>query len=526
MTTLTVAAFALALMTGPAEQGKPAGSPLASSSSWTRKQAAHLLRRAGFGGTPEQITYLTRLGREGAVDYLVDYEKIDADLPEADIGEYAPRRPRDLLAMDKEERQQMIAQRRRNDRVLFESVVAWWVERMVSSPRPLEEKLVLFWHGHLTSGYREVKSSHAMLKQNQLLRKHASGKFRDLLLDITEDPAMVLYLNTQQNRKGKPNENYARELLELFTMGPGNYTEKDIKEAARAFTGITLDPASGDVIYRPRLHDFGEKTFLGKTGDLQPADIIDTILEQRATAEHMARRLWKFFAYDEPEEEIVVALAGVLRGKNYEFKPMLKAMFLSDAFYSKRAMFTNIKSPVELLVGTMRSLDIPPMDTTAMNTGLRLMGQSLMQPPNVKGWDGGEAWITASTLYNRYNVLGTIVAGTDNEQSRRRRRRIIEVMEENAGNEGMQDEAALLRMQPAYDPVPTLRKHKLVTLEKIVDHYVERLLQRPLKAERRKILLDTVRPRFRAGQIESQQNVELIRGLIHLIVSMPEYQLS
>lgn len=501
--------------------------PLKASRTWERKHASHLLRRAGFGGTPEQVLYLRQLGRERAVDYLINYHEIDADLPEPDVSEYEPRRPRDVMAMSEEERKKTFAERRRDDRVLFENVVGWWVDMMVSSPRPLEEKLTLFWHGHLTSGYREVKSAHAMLKQNRLLRRHASGNFRTLLLDISEDPAMVLYLNTQQNRKGMPNENYARELLELFTMGTGNYTEQDIKEAARAFTGYTLDPQSGEVVFRPRLHDDGEKTFLGRTGPLEPADIIDIVLEQPVTAEFITRKMWRFFAYDDPEEDVIKALAAILRENQYEFKPMLRAMFMSDAFYSKRAMFTQIKSPVELLVGCMRSLEIPAMDTATLNIGLRLMGQSLMQPPNVKGWDGGEAWITASTLFNRYNVLGGVIVGNDNDQARRRRMRMIEARRATTGREGnFDDEDQGPRLQPAYDPLPAIRKFKLTTPERVVDHYVDRLLQRPLPRDRKQALIDAIRPSYVSKNPEAAQNIELIRGLAHLIVSMPEFQLE
>lgn len=527
MSSVLISAFVVALAGTEPEAAKvSAPDPLASSKTWSEKHASHLLRRAGFGGTPEQISYLVRLGRADAVRYLVDYENITADPVETNKKPYEPRRPRDLFGLDKEERQRLIAQQRRNDRALFEEAVGWWLETMVTSPRPLEEKLVLFWHGHFTSGYREVRSSHAMLRQNELLRRHASGSFRAFLLAITEDPAMVLYLNTQQNRRGSPNENYARELLELFTMGAGNYTEADIKEAARAFTGIMVDMETGETVFRARQHDDGEKTFLGRTGTFKPADIIDIILEQDATARHMARRFWRFFAYDDPDEAIVDALAAVLRDGGYEFKPMLKAMFMSDAFYSKRAMFTNIKSPVELLVGTMRALEIAPGDTLSLNAGLRLMGQSLMQPPNVKGWDGGATWITASTLYNRYNVLGALVAGNDDDQSRRRRQQRIASMRESLGGESFLSDDMTARTQPPYDPRPHMKKHRLTTLERIVDHYAKRLLQRPLNPAKRKLLIETARPIYRPGDIDSEQNAAMIRGLIHLIVSMPEYQLS
>ncbi|HWL94324.1 MAG TPA: DUF1800 domain-containing protein [Phycisphaerae bacterium] len=499
---------------------------LASSSQWTPKHAGHLLRRAGFGGTPEQIQYLKKLGREKAVEYLVHYESIEGGIEPLELDPYEPRRPFGARGKNKADRQKQVAQNRREDRLLLEDVLGWWLEAMVMSPRPLEEKLTLFWHGHFTSGYREVKSSHAMLKQNRTLRRHASGNFRQMLLDVTHDPAMILYLNMQQNRKDKPNENYARELLELFTLGPGHYTEKDIKEAARAFTGIAVDQQTGEHVFRWRQHDDGEKSFLGRTGDLEAADIIDAILEQPAASRFIARKAWCYFAYPDPEEDVVEALARVLRENNHEFKPMLTAMFMSDAFYSPRAMFTQIKSPTQLMVGTMRALEIAPHDAAALNIGLRMMGQSLMQPPNVKGWDGGAAWITASTLYNRYNVMGALIAGNDNVQSRRRRQRVIAAMRQSLGQEAPVDEAALSRLQPPFDPLPAVEKRRLTTAEKLVDHYAEVLLQRPLKPEKRKLLIETMKPHYDRTNPKSGHNMDVIRGLIHLIVSMPEYQLS
>lgn len=500
-------------------------SPLASSDSWSDALAGHLLRRAGFGGTPEQIAYLERLGRKGAVSYLVEYERIAADPVAASVASYEPLE-RGMADLSREERQKLRNERRRLDQLQFSRVVRAWIKTMVSTPRPLEEKLTLFWHGHLTSGYREVKFSRAMYDQNRLLRRHASGNFRDLLLDITDDPAMILYLNTQQNRKGKPNENYARELMELFTMGEGNYTERDIKEAARAFTGIAVDRRSGETVYRDGLHDFGEKTFLGHTGDLQPVDIIDIILEQPATAEYMARKLWTFFAYEDPEPPIVQALAKVLRDSGYAFKPALTAMFTSDAFYSDRARFTHIKSPVELMVGTMRMLDIPAMDTGAMGRGLERMGQMLMQPPNVKGWDGGASWITTSTLFDRYNVLGVVLEGTDTPPARRQRQRLLKRLEETFGGEAALGPNDVSPTQPAYDPMPVVQAENLRSAPKVVDYFVKRLLQRPIDRNRRKVLIDALLKEVGKRKMTSPQNAGALRGLIHLIMSMPEYQLS
>jgi uncharacterized protein (DUF1800 family) len=497
---------------------------LPTSKDWSADHASHLLLRAGFGGTPEQIAYLVKLGRAKSVDYLLDFERVPDDLkPPALEQNPPPNRMRNPGTSD-DEMKRMQAMRRRSDAAQLSEVLTWWIQTMVSSPRPMQEKLVLFWHGHFTSGYREVRSSNAMYEQNQLFRKHAAGNFRDMLIAITTDPAMVLYLNTQQNRKGKPNENYARELMELFTLGAGHYTEKDIKEAARAFTGINVNPASGDSDYRLRQHDSGPKTFMGRTGNWGPGDIIDIILAQPAAAEHIVRRFWTFFAYEEPPPLIIKSLATTLRNNKYNLKPMLREMLMCDAFYSDRARFTHIKSPVELVVGTLRVLEIPPVDAVAMNFAMRRMGQQLLQPPNVKGWDGGADWITASTLFNRYNLVGTFIDGTDNPQSRRVREAQRKRLEESLGAEApFMSGGAADTLQPAFDPAAIIQQFHLDTREKAVDHFVQRMLQRSIDPARKQILIDALKEQFPNSE---KGDAAQVRFLLHLITSMPEYQLS
>ncbi|MFQ5500837.1 MAG: DUF1800 family protein [Phycisphaerae bacterium] len=504
----------------------PTTDPLATSDAWSEGHAAHLLRRAGFGGTPDQIKFLAGLGRKQAVDILVDFEQFsESPFPLT----LAPHRPPLRFShpdLDRDALQKLRNQRRRADRLQFERIVQWWIETMVSTPRPLQEKLTLFWHGHFTSGYREVRSSLAMIRQNRLFRSHAAGNFRELLIDISKDPAMILYLNTQQNRKGKPNENYARELMELFTLGSGHYSEQDIRESARAFTGLGVDFRTGETIFRRRQHDDGEKTFLGKTGPFGPEDIVDIILEQPAAAKFMARKLWTYFAYENPEEEIVHALAKVFRDGEFEIKPVLTRMFMSDAFYSDRARFTKIKSPVELLVGTLRMLEIPPVDTRSMFAGLAQMGQQLMQPPNVKGWDGGATWITTSTLFDRYNMTGALLAGNDNERTRRQRERQRQRLIDTLGDEAVIAKEDTVSLQPTYNPMPTVRTEGLKNIGQVVDHFTDRLLQRKLPPERRRVLIDALKQHINTRNVQTPANASGIRGLIHLITSMPEYQLS
>jgi uncharacterized protein (DUF1800 family) len=513
----------------PERKFKPAitvRSGLPESRQWDGDMAAHLFRRAGFGGTPAQIAYLAGMSREEAVEYLINFDRISHEAIPITV-EPQGRRERRAENRNDAEVQRQVAERMQRDRQQLQEIIGWWIKTMVTTPRPLQEKLVLYWHGHFTSGFREVKSSRAMFIQNKMFREHAAGNFRDLLIAVTHDPAMIVYLNTNQNRKGKPNENYARELMELFTMGPGRYSEQDIKEAARAFTGIGIDVEEGTSVFRPRAHDDGVKTFLGRSGDFGANEIIDIILAQPATAEFMATRFWSFFAYDDPEPRVVKALAQVLRDGRYELKPLLKAMFMCDAFYSGRARFTHVKSPVELLVGTMRMLEIPAVDGEALNFGLRAMGQQLFQPPNVKGWDGGLAWINTSTLYNRYNVVCALIEGNDNDRARQRRSMMRRYMQATVGREGepmMADE--VYRPQPAYDPLPVVRENQLQTADAIVDYYIMRLLQRPIAPERRAAIVEVFMEELKRIKGRDDREGATIRGLIKLITSTPEYQLS
>lgn len=515
-----IAFVASTVATGAASSGKP---PLATSERvWDADHAAHLLRRAGFGGTPEEIERLVQLGRRGAVNYLLNGESVAFDFPPPGLLPQAL--PVGLTRPDLTDAQRQDWQRfrRQNDHVEFANLSQWWVSRMIATPRPLEEKMVLFWHGHFTSGMREVRDPLKMYNQNELFRKYALADFRTLLYEISLDPAMLVYLDNAKNIARHPNENYVRELLELFTMGEGHYSESDIQEAARAFTGWSVDRMTGESVFRPGRHDWGPKQVLGRAGDLKGGDVIDIILREPATAEYMARKLWRFFAATEPDNRLVRSLAAVLRHSDYDFKVFLRRMFMCDAFYAPDVRFQNIKSPVELLVGTCRLLDIKPVDSLAMTRSLKQMGQELFQPPNVKGWDGGEKWVNAAALFARYDVLRGLVYGTRARPMR------------PAQPPGSLGASPAIRVavpeaiddQPLYDPAPLLRKHQLKTAEQIVDHFSRRLLQQPVSADDRTLLIDHLRRVGGDLDPSSRRTADAVRGLLHLIMSMPEYQVS
>jgi uncharacterized protein (DUF1800 family) len=384
-------------------------------SDWNDRTAAHLLNRAGFGGSPADIERLARLTPAEAVDRLVNFERLHEkfDPPSWVVPgeELRPDRPDRLLSA--EERQRMQRERRLEERDKMTELRAWWLYRMRYSPRPLQEKLTLFWHGHFATSVQKVRLAYAMYLQNETLRRLAHGNWRDLVVAVAQDPAMLWYLDNALSRPDAPNENFARELMELFTLGEGRYSETDIKEAARAFSGWTVHTERIAFVNRRRLRDTGTKRFLGRTGNFDGNDIIQIILQQPAAAAFITRKLWSFFAFDDPPDDLVAPLADSFRRRSYELKPLLREMFLSEAFYSERARMTQIKSPAQWLVGTVKALDAPMPSAEACQYALRALGQELFAPPNVKGWDGGFSWITTAALLHRYNFSGALLKGTE-----------------------------------------------------------------------------------------------------------------
>ncbi|MFB3067028.1 MAG: DUF1800 family protein, partial [Planctomycetota bacterium] len=275
--------------TGDALKPLPAGE-------WSHATAAHLLRRAGFGGSPQDVERVYALGLDGAVQGLLAFQgKPDTGMAYLNLTVHG-RQPRGAyLGLSRDERRQKAQEWRRQDRMQFLAVREWWMRTMIGTAHPLRERMTLFWHGHFTSGYRDVRNSYHMYVQNALFRRYATGSFRELLTAVSKDPAMLEYLDNNRNRRGRPNENFARELMELFTMGVGNYTEKDIKEAARALTGWTF--RQNEFVFAERLHDPGRKTFLGRTGYFTGDDVLRIILEQPATARYLARKTFRYFAH-------------------------------------------------------------------------------------------------------------------------------------------------------------------------------------------------------------------------------------
>jgi uncharacterized protein (DUF1800 family) len=365
---------------------------------------AHLFRRAGFGATREELEAAVAKGYEATVEELLHPEN-------------APPVEEDVLQryyLDAKESFQL------------DGGQVGWVYRMITTRRPLEEKMALFWHGLFATGFNKCDDPRVVSKQITMFRRHGLGNIAELLVELSRDPAMIYWLDNCQSTGTAPNENYGRELLELFSMGIGNYIEDDVKAAARAFTGWTLAPTlprqpygrfDWEFEYRPDLHDDSEKTFLGETGRWNGEDIVNIVVKQPATARFIARHMYNFFVADEPQvpawsiepprdPQGIETLATSFRESKYDMRSVLRTLFLSDFFRSETAYFAKVKSPVELVIGTVRlvkDFDFPKLGLREVALECRYMGQDLLNPPSVEGWHTGKEWIDTGCLVERIN---------------------------------------------------------------------------------------------------------------------------
>lgn len=373
----------------------------------TFDDARHLLARTGFGGTADEIRQWIAWDRITAVSQLLDATTTRAVTPPPPWIGRLPPPPAERKQMGQVEKKAFREERKEE----AQELKAWWYRELLVTSSPLTERMTLFWHNHFTSSFQKVKWPPFLYRQNVLLREQALGSFRDLLSAVARDPAMLLYLDTQQNHKDRPNENFARELFELFTLGEGHYSEQDIKEAARCFTGWQVDRRTGSFRVNQAKHDQGIKRLFGRTGTFTGDDVLRMTLEQPQVARHITQKLWKEFASDQPDPQEVERLAGRFRRNEYRLKPLLQAILTSPQFWAKENRGVLIKSPAELMVGTMRLFQLPLPDRMALVRAGRRLGQDLFDPPNVKGWPGGTKWITTATLPARWHVLQQIIRG-------------------------------------------------------------------------------------------------------------------
>jgi uncharacterized protein (DUF1800 family) len=476
---------------------------------WGRKWAAHLYRRAGFGASREEVVEAERLGPEGTLDLLLRGRPHAADLVSTliDVGR---------VAADRDEN--------------GESICGWWLYCMLQAGHPLREKMTLFWHNHFATSLAKVADPVLMFNQNCLLRKHALGKFGPLLQEVSRDGAMLVWLDSNSNVKGRPNENYARELMELFSLGVGNYTEKDVKEAARAFTGWHTDGRK--FRFDARFHDDGTKTVLGRTGPWDGGDVVRIVLQQPAAARFLVRKLYQFFISENaaPPDELLEPLCESFRKTDYDIAQLLRTILSSRHFYSEHAFRQRIKGPVEYVLGAVQAVyrrygedepDYRPLQQLALVGCLTEMGQKLFAPPNVKGWPGARSWLNTSTMLERDNFAAALALGTlwDDQPPRRQTeprslweaaRQLARPPAEEPPPPTALDPARLLREENAREPDDVVR----VLLELYLPGGV-----RPEAGARLVAFVAEGAPTARARD-------RRVREAVHAILTMPEYQLA
>lgn len=378
-------------------------------------EARHLLSRIAFGATPAEIGALEGRDYAATVDRLLASIRQNALTPSPDWLNEGPaelrRRQQAAQAESKTgidgKKLDVVRPVEQQGRELRN----WWVEEMLATDQPFTERMVLFWHNHFTSSFLKVRYAPALFRQNALFRREAVGNFATLLREVARDPGMLIYLDGMRNVARQPNENFARELLELFTLGEGHYGEADVKAAARAFTGWSIDRETGHFVKREQAHDGGEKTFLGQTGRFDGDEIIGILLKHPRTAETIVEKLWREFVSLTPDRVSIGKLAASFR-KDYEIRPLMRAILLSAEFRDPASRGALIKSPIDLIVGSVRLLGLPVPEKTQLVRMLQGLGQIPFDPPNVKGWAGGESWISTYTLLLRQQFMRRMVEAT------------------------------------------------------------------------------------------------------------------
>lgn len=563
---------------------------------WNPAAAAHLLQRAGFGGRPDEIAALTALGPQAAVRRLVRWQSVpdnfvpfdESDLHDASLEPFPASRPATTDAAKRDGQAIGVAakpegnNRRlqpvtnkffywlRASRLETHRLSYWWAQRMLVTPRPLQEKLALFWHGHFATSEEKVRDYRKMLKQNMLFREKGNGSFRELMIGVAQDPAMLAFLDAGVNVKGEPNENFAREIMEMFTLGVGHYSEHDIRESARAFTGWNAQDLT--FTFDPARHDDGIKKVLGREGPLDGVDVIDTLLAQPAAGEFIAGKLYMYFVRQDLSPALRTELGARLRASGYDIADLLETIFLSRDFYSPASVASRVRPPVELVVSTYRQAGLTQVPGVPdFNEVTDSLGQKLFYPPTVAGWAQGRSWITPGLLIARSNfaydvvfpdinfippdrypsgdykirelseklALGidvstaTKLEGTDmSSMSNQMADRDEEFNTRLASYRGWQ--MALERVKPIPRAPARLELSRMVladgcrTAADAVDALLRRFVAVPVAPTTRARLTEFLQHELGTADLAAARSYldEPLRQTLHLILSLPEYQLG
>ena len=565
---------------------------------WNYDTAAHLLERAGFGGTPDEIRALAIMPPEEAVRSLVYFDSTEnihlkpfdhSGIHDPGLEPFPPSRPATTelakrtgealgikVKQDGNRRLQPVVNKffywLRASVLETNRVAYWWADRMVATNTPLQEKMALFWHGHFAINESKVRDYRKLLVELELFQEMGTGSFRDLMVAVAQDPAMLSFLDAGVNVKGASNENFAREIMELFTMGVGNYSETDIREAARAFTGWNY--VDLEFVINTEQHDADTKTFLGRAGDFDGVDIIDIIMEQPVTAEYIAGKIYRYYVRDELSKDLQTELGNVFREADYEVAALLKTIFLSKDFYNAESVGVHIKSPVELAVSTYRKLGLNYVPGVPdFNGATGALGQTLFRPPTVAGWAGGRSWITPGLLLERGNFARDVLFpdinfipsdrrnGSREIQSVARRIRegldITSATQPSSVSEGQiiaesnmladRDEDFNTRYgsfrgwQMAIERVKPIPRHTarlnlsqmvetqdLQTSNEVVDYFIARFMRVAPGEDSRRMLVSFLDRELGTSSISEAQTYmeDGLRMTLHLLMSQPEYQLN
>lgn len=435
-----------------------------SDNEWTPRLGRHLLARTGLGTRSADLGHIMGLSPSEAVDWILERQESPDDV-------VASERLAHAVLASGDSRQ----------------LAATWVHRMLQTENPAQEKSVVFWHGHFATGAEKVDDARLVWNQNALLREHAHGSFADMVHGIAKDPAMLIYLDSESNRKAHPNENFARELMELFCLGEGHYSEEDVQELARCFTGWEVKRLQ----FRKNRYqqDRGKKTVLGESGEFDGEDGVDIVLQQSQVAPFIVGKLVRYYVCDEPEFSgaVIEPLAKQFRDGGYQVRPVLSTLFKSNLFFSDSAVAKKIKSPVDLAIGLMRTMEVTT-NSNVLSEGMAKVGQGLFYPPNVKGWDGGRTWINSATLLGRANLVERLLN------------------DENTlfGGKGLAEFFASKQVSKPEEVVSWLEKH-LFALS-------------PSESQKERVLKE-----LKNEQGEKESNY---RNALHMLCSLPEFQIG
>ncbi|QMW02843.1 DUF1800 domain-containing protein [Spirosoma foliorum] len=472
-----------------------------------QQQTRYLFARAGFGATPAELDEAARKPLKKVVRQLFNDSDSVTDLRVVDADTNETKKQLKGMFQNGQLDKDMLKERIRDNAEKVRDLNLQWLDQMSTGKAALREKMALFWHGHFACR-AQGRNPLFMQQYANTIRQHALGKFSDLLMAVSKEPAMLQFLNNQQNRKNAPNENFAREVMELFTLGRGNYSEHDIKEAARAFTGWQFTP-DGQFVFRQQVHDEGEKTIFGKTGAFKGEDVIAMLLENKQTARFITAKIYRFFVNETVDKKRVDELADQFYKSNYDSTDLLETIFTSDWFYDAKNVGAHIKSPVELLAGFRHTLGVQFEQPQSQIFVQRTLGQLLFYPPNVAGWPGGKNWIDSSSLLFRMQLPNYVLKAAD-----------VTVKPKDEGDVNVQSLARKggARFQTKVDWADFEAAFAKTTDAELTDTIASTLLPFPLRSDQREL----INKQTHSGQSRSEQ----IHTITAALMSLPEYQLT